>query len=118
MPSKAWNTWIKSSTLTSHQSDVHHARILQRILMPLLRFERFLRKWQSRVSVAIHLDVSPLTSKVDVVRHVRGEGIVKIEMNFLPDVYVPCEICQGKRYNREALEIHYKGKSIADVYWT
>ncbi|BCL81341.1 UvrABC system protein A [Ktedonobacteria bacterium brp13] len=45
----------------------------------------------------------------------KGEGIVKIEMNFLPDVYVPCEICQGKRYNREALEIHYKGKSIADV---
>ncbi len=45
----------------------------------------------------------------------KGEGIVKIEMNFLPDVYVPCEICQGKRYNREALEIHYKGKSISDV---
>ncbi|HLG64781.1 MAG TPA: excinuclease ABC subunit UvrA [Ktedonosporobacter sp.] len=45
----------------------------------------------------------------------RGEGIVKIEMNFLPDVYVPCEVCQGKRYNREALEIHYKGKTIADV---
>ncbi|GCE13914.1 excinuclease ABC subunit UvrA [Tengunoibacter tsumagoiensis] len=45
----------------------------------------------------------------------KGEGIVKIEMNFLPDVYVPCEVCQGKRYNREALEIHYKGKTIADV---
>jgi excinuclease ABC subunit A len=45
----------------------------------------------------------------------KGEGVVKIEMNFLPDVYVPCEVCQGKRYNREALEIHYKGKSIADV---
>ncbi|HEU5381809.1 MAG TPA: excinuclease ABC subunit UvrA [Ktedonobacteraceae bacterium] len=45
----------------------------------------------------------------------KGEGIVRIEMNFLPDVYVPCEICGGKRYNREALEIHYKGKSIADV---
>jgi excinuclease ABC subunit A len=45
----------------------------------------------------------------------KGEGIVKIEMNFLPDVYVSCEVCQGKRYNREALEIHYKGKSIADV---
>jgi excinuclease ABC subunit A len=44
-----------------------------------------------------------------------GEGIVKIEMNFLPDVYVPCEVCHGKRYNREALEILYKGKSIADV---
>ena len=45
----------------------------------------------------------------------KGEGIVRIEMNFLPDVYVPCEICHGKRYNREALEIHYKGKNIADV---
>ncbi len=45
----------------------------------------------------------------------KGEGIVKIEMNFLPDVYVPCEVCKGKRYNREALEIHYKGKTIADV---
>ncbi|HEY1387978.1 MAG TPA: excinuclease ABC subunit UvrA [Ktedonobacterales bacterium] len=45
----------------------------------------------------------------------KGEGILTIEMNFLPDVYVPCESCKGKRYNREALEIHYKGKSIADV---
>jgi excinuclease ABC subunit A len=45
----------------------------------------------------------------------QGEGIIQIEMQFLPDVYVPCEICKGRRYNREALEIHYKGKSIADV---
>ena len=45
----------------------------------------------------------------------KGDGILKIEMQFLPDVYVPCEVCQGKRYNREALEIHFKGKSIADV---
>jgi excinuclease ABC subunit A len=45
----------------------------------------------------------------------QGEGLVKIEMNFLPDVYVPCEVCQGKRYNREALEIRYKGRNIADV---
>jgi len=45
----------------------------------------------------------------------QGGGIIKIEMNFLPDVYVPCEVCHGKRYNREALEILYKGKSIADV---
>jgi len=44
-----------------------------------------------------------------------GDGIIRIEMQFLPDVYVPCEVCHGKRYNREALEIHYKGKSIADV---
>jgi excinuclease ABC subunit A len=45
----------------------------------------------------------------------KGDGIIKIEMQFLPDVYVPCEVCGGKRYNREALEIHYKGRSIADV---
>jgi excinuclease ABC subunit A len=45
----------------------------------------------------------------------QGDGIIKIEMQFLPDVYVPCEICHGKRYNREALEILYKGKNISDV---
>ncbi|MFW5648690.1 MAG: excinuclease ABC subunit UvrA [Candidatus Alkaliphilus sp. MAG34] len=45
----------------------------------------------------------------------RGDGIIKIEMHFLPDVYVPCEVCKGKRYNRETLEVKYKGKTIADV---
>ena len=44
-----------------------------------------------------------------------GDGIVKIEMHFLPDVYVPCEVCEGKRYNRETLEVKYKGKNIYDV---
>lgn len=44
-----------------------------------------------------------------------GDGIIRIEMNFLPDVYVSCEVCHGKRYNREALDIHYKGKTISDV---
>lgn len=44
-----------------------------------------------------------------------GDGILKIEMHFLPDVFVPCEVCHGKRYNRETLEVKYKGKSIADV---
>ncbi|WP_270172664.1 excinuclease ABC subunit UvrA [Paenibacillus sp. SYP-B4298] len=45
----------------------------------------------------------------------RGDGIIKIEMHFLPDVYVPCEVCKGKRYNRETLEIKYKGQSISDI---
>ncbi|KUO70920.1 MAG: ABC-ATPase UvrA [Desulfosporosinus sp. BRH_c37] len=45
----------------------------------------------------------------------RGDGIIKIEMHFLPDVYVPCEVCEGKRYNRETLEVHYKGKNISQV---
>lgn len=45
----------------------------------------------------------------------RGDGIIKIEMHFLPDVYVPCEVCHGKRYNRETLEVQYKGKNIADI---
>ena len=44
-----------------------------------------------------------------------GDGIIKIEMNFLPDIYVPCEVCAGKRYNRETLDVHYKGKNIYDV---
>ncbi|MCD8041349.1 MAG: excinuclease ABC subunit UvrA [Clostridia bacterium] len=47
--------------------------------------------------------------------HCEGDGILKIEMHFLPDIYVPCEVCGGKRYNRETLEVKYKGKSIADV---
>jgi len=45
----------------------------------------------------------------------RGDGIIKIEMHFLPDVYVPCEVCHGKRYNRETLEVEYKGENIADI---
>ena len=44
-----------------------------------------------------------------------GDGIIKIEMHFLPDVYVPCEVCEGKRYNRETLEVRYKGKNIYEV---
>lgn len=44
-----------------------------------------------------------------------GDGLVKIEMHFLPDIYVPCDVCKGKRYNRETLDVHYKGKNIADV---
>ena len=47
--------------------------------------------------------------------HCAGDGIIKIEMHFLPDVYVPCEVCKGKRYNRETLQVKYKDKSIFDI---
>ena len=45
----------------------------------------------------------------------QGDGVLKVEMHFLPDVYVPCDVCHGKRYNRETLEVHYKGKNITEV---
>ena len=45
----------------------------------------------------------------------QGDGVIRVEMHFLPDVYVPCDVCKGKRYNRETLEIHYKGKNIHEV---
>ena len=45
----------------------------------------------------------------------KGDGTIKVEMHFLPDVYVPCEVCHGHRYNHETLQVHYKGKTIADV---
>ena len=45
----------------------------------------------------------------------QGDGQIKIEMHFLPDIYVPCEVCGGKRYNRETLEVTYRGKTISDV---
>ena len=45
----------------------------------------------------------------------QGDGMIKVEMHFLPDIYVPCDVCHGKRYNRETLEIHYKGKNIHDI---
>ncbi len=44
-----------------------------------------------------------------------GDGVLKIEMHFLPDIFVPCEVCKGRRYNRETLEVHYKGKNISEV---
>ena len=65
--------------------------------------------------VGIKQDASRLTLKAVGVRACQGDGMIKIEMHFLPDVYVKCDGCNGERYNRETLEIKYKNKSIADV---
>ena len=54
-------------------------------------------------------------SRAAVAKPAKGTVSYEIEMHFLPDIYVPCEVCKGKRYNRETLEVNYKGKSIADV---
>ena len=54
-------------------------------------------------------------SRAGAARIAKGQGLIKIEMQFLPDVYVQCEVCRGTRYNRETLQVHYKGKSISDV---
>ena len=54
-------------------------------------------------------------SREAVVEACSGDGIIKIEMHFLPDVYVPCEVCHGTRYNSETLEVRYKGKNIAEI---
>ena len=68
-----------------------------------------------RASAATSPVASASTSKGGRCENCKGDGILKIEMQFLADVYVPCEVCKGRRYNREALEIHFKGRSIADV---
>ena len=54
-------------------------------------------------------------SAAGAAKPVQGDGLIKIEMHFLPDIYVACDVCGGKRYNRETLEVHYKGKNIYDV---
>ena len=59
--------------------------------------------------------VSLSMSRVACCEACSGDGIIKIEMHFLPDVYVPCEVCHGTRYNSETLEVRYKGKNIAEI---
>lgn len=94
---------------------VEHQEVIQRlILVFLMTFAICLPKQMKPRFVAIKKAALVLTSKVAVVKLV-ADGIIKIEMHFLPDVYVPCEVCHGKRYNSETLEVHYKGKNISDI---
>ena len=80
-----------------------------------MTFVIYLLKQMKQKFVAIKKDDSVSTLRVAAVRLVAETESSKIEMHFLPDVYVPCEVCHGKRYNSETLEVHYKGKNIADI---
>ena len=71
--------------------------------------------YRKRVHAAIRQAVSALTFAVGRCEACQGDGVIKVEMHFLPDIYVPCDQCKGKRYNRETLEIKYKGKTIHEV---
>ena len=78
-----------------------------------MQSEIFFPKHRKHVSGATTRDASVSTSRR--CESCKGDGIIKIEMHFLPDIYVPCDVCHGRRYNRETLEVRYKGKNIAEV---
>ncbi len=115
MHSEGWNNWIRSSTLTSHQSEERHVPIRQRIPGYLTRSEIFLQQQQDAKARGYKKGRFSFNVKGGRCEACSGDGIMKIEMHFLPDVYVPCEVCNGKRYNRETLEVKYKDKNIYDV---
>ncbi len=112
---EGWNSLIRSSTLTSPRSDELRDPILQRIQEYLTRSVICLQQRRMQKREAIRKEGFSFNVKGGRCEACSGDGILKIEMHFLPDVYVPCEVCHGKRYNRETLEVKYKGKSIYDV---
>ena len=90
-------------------------QILQLTPESLITFGNYLRRLRKRKFADISRGRFSFNVKGGRCENCTGDGTIRIEMNFLPDVYVPCEVCHAARYNRETLEVHYKGKSIADV---
>lgn len=101
--------------MTNHQLGVHLGRILLRIQVSSMIFVTFFAQTSEAKIRGYNKGRFSFNVKGGRCEACKGDGIIKIEMHFLPDVYVPCEVCHGKRYNRETLEVKYKGKNIADV---
>ena len=101
--------------MTSHLLAVLHVPILRLIPGYLTRSEIFFAATADAKAKGYKKGRFSFNVKGGRCEACSGDGIIKIEMHFLPDVYVPCEVCKGKRYNRETLEVKYKDKNIYDV---
>ena len=106
---------IRSLISISRRSEEHHARIQRRIRAFLILIRDLFAATADAKAKGYKKGRFSFNVKGGRCEACSGDGILKIEMHFLPDVYVPCEVCHGKRYNRETLEVKYKGKNIYDV---
>ena len=110
-----WRSWIRSSILTSpHRAHPRSNPATYTGLFDMIR-DVFAQTTEAKVR-GYQKGRFSFNVKGGRCEACSGDGIVKIEMHFLPDIYVPCEVCHGKRYNRETLEVKYKGKPFP-MYW-
>ena len=113
--SRGWSISTRSSTSTSRPSAARRARTRRPIPAPSRRSANGSPDCPRRRRAAIRPGRFSFNVKGGRCEACQGDGVIKIEMHFLPDVYVTCDVCKGKRYDRETLEVKYRDKSIADV---